>query len=174
MRWFNHAAVAGALAAVVEPGAVPLAMLGATAPDWLEFVIRAVRGRPVKHRTVTHVLTSWLVAVVFFAAVWDFHGYGLAFACGGLIHWFQDSLTVTGVPVTWWSDRRTTLLGGRMRTGDVGEYVLTGVIVLVCAGIIAARDPDGGYLPFFRNWPGLYSAGLVDGYEWRAHRFEWF
>ncbi|NMG17684.1 metal-dependent hydrolase [Aromatoleum bremense] len=174
MRWWSHAGTAGALAAVVDPGAVPLAMLGATAPDWLEWVGSAVAGRKIRHRTVTHVLTSWAVAALFFAAVWDFRGYGLAFAAGGICHWLQDSLTVTGVPVSWWSDRRTTLAGGRLRTGGVAEYVITAAVVVVCAAVVWARGPEGGYLPFFRDWPGLYRSGLVDGAEWRSHRFEFF
>lgn len=174
MRWFNHVAVAGSVAAVIDPGMVPLAMLGATAPDWLEWVSGAVLRRKIKHRTVTHVLTTWLTAALFFGLVWDYRSWGLAFALGGLCHWLQDSLTVTGVPVTWWSDRRTTLLGGRMRTGGIGEYILSAAVVAVCAGLIFMRGPESGFLPFFRNWPELYRAGLVDGAEWRAHRFEWF
>ena len=174
MRWFNHAGVAGSVAAVIDPGAVPLAMLGATAPDWLEWVIGAIRGRPVKHRTSTHILLTWVRAALFFGLVWDWRGQGLAFALGGCCHWLQDSFTVTGVPVSWWSDRRTTLLGGRLRTGSIGEYIITAVVVVACAAIVSARGPGGGYIPFFRNWPGLYKAGLVDGAEWRAHRFEWF
>ena len=38
MRWFNHVAVAGSVAAVIDPGMVPLAMLGSTAPDWMEWI----------------------------------------------------------------------------------------------------------------------------------------
>lgn len=74
MRWFNHAGTAGAIAVVVDPGTVPLAMLGATAPDWLESVSGTVLRRKIKHRTVTHVLTSWLVAATFFGWVWDVRG----------------------------------------------------------------------------------------------------
>lgn len=170
----NHAAQTGAITAVIDPGLVPVAILGATAPDWLEWVIGAIRGYPVKHRTTTHVLLSWVVLAVFFGVLWDFNNYGLAFAIGGICHWMQDAVTITGVPVTWWSDRRTTLLGGRLRTGAVGEYVVSAVVIVICAGIVSARGPERGYLPFFRNWPSLYAEGLVDGAEWRKHRFEWF
>jgi inner membrane protein len=175
MKWFSHAGVAGSVAAVFDPGAVPLAVLGSTAPDWLEYLAAAL-GHRIKHRTSTHVLTSWLTAAAFFLVVWDYRGFGLAFALGGCCHWLLDSLTVTGVPLSWWSDRRTTLLGGRMRTGGMGEYVLTGAVMLVCAGVIWAKGESlaGGYIPFFRNWPALYQEGLVDGAEWRARRFEWF
>ena len=53
-------------AAVIDPGMVPLAMLGSTAPDWLEWIGGTAAGRKVKHRTVTHVLLTWLTAAAFF------------------------------------------------------------------------------------------------------------
>jgi inner membrane protein len=37
MRWVSHAAIAGSLAALAHPAAVPVAILGSTAPDWLEW-----------------------------------------------------------------------------------------------------------------------------------------
>ena len=52
--------------------------------------------------------------------------------------------------------------------------LLSAAVVAICAGIIFMRGLESGFLPFFRNWPELYRAGLVDGAEWRAHRFEWF
>ena len=159
---------------MAAPGRGGEGQTSATAPDWLEWVSGAVLRRKIKHRTVTHVLTTWLTAALFFGLVWDYRSWGLAFALGGLCHWLQDSLTVTGVPVSWWSDRRKTLLGGRMRTGCIGEYLLSAPVVAICAGIIFMRGLESGFLPFFRNWPELYRAGLVDGAEWRAHRFEWF
>ena len=50
-------AIAGATTAVVAPPMVPVALLGSTAPDWLEWVFKAV-GRRVKHRTVTHYVAG--------------------------------------------------------------------------------------------------------------------
>ena len=94
----------------------------------------------------------------------------LWFALGGAIHWICDALTISGAPVHWWSDRRATLFGGRVRTGSASEYLITGLIVLVCALVIwSRRDEHGaGFIPYFYNWPSLYEAGLVDGAEWRA------
>ena len=57
MRWFNHVAVAGSISAVIDPGMVPLAMLGSTAPDWMEWV-GTTASRKVKHRTITYVLMT--------------------------------------------------------------------------------------------------------------------
>jgi inner membrane protein len=55
MRWVSHAAIAGSLAALVHPAAVPVAILGSTAPDWLEWVAKLL-GMHVRHRVQTHYL----------------------------------------------------------------------------------------------------------------------
>ena len=55
MRWVSHAAIAGSLAALVHPAAVPVAILGSTAPDWLEWALK-VLGKRIKHRQETHYL----------------------------------------------------------------------------------------------------------------------
>ena len=44
---------------------------------------------------------------------------------------------------------------GRMRTGGMGEYILSGAVLLICSLVV-------------------FMQGLVDGAEWRARRFEWF
>lgn len=54
------------------------------------------------------------------------------------------------------------------------QDALSGVVVLACGLDVVADGPDSGVVPAFRNWPQLYREGLVDGAEWRAHRFEWF
>ena len=40
MKWINHIAIAAATTAVISPPLVPLAVLGSTAPDWLEWTPR--------------------------------------------------------------------------------------------------------------------------------------
>jgi inner membrane protein len=42
-----------------------------------------------------------------------------------------------------------------MRTGGMGEYILSGAVLLICSLVV-------------------FMQGLVDGAEWRARRFEWF
>ena len=49
MKWINHLAIAGATTALVAPALVPVALLGSTAPDWLEWVLEKLGGRKVKH-----------------------------------------------------------------------------------------------------------------------------
>lgn len=115
MKWVNHLAIAGATTAVASPALVPVALLGSTAPDWLEWVLRAV-GQPVKHRTVTHYVLAWALALAFALILWDFHGLLAAFAWGG-VGWVEpcaggcadrDGCPVCAAfrpafPPVWWS-----------------------------------------------------------------------
>ena len=174
MKWISHVAIAASICAVCNPAAVPAAILGSTAPDWFEWILNAARQRKVKHRGVTHYLAAWVLAMLAAVLIWDWRGLLFWFAAGGTVHWVCDALTVSGAPLGWWSDRRTTLLGGRVRTGSVLEYVITGAVVLICAVIIWTRRPDQGFLPYFMDWAGLYRSGIVDAAEWRAHRWEIF
>lgn len=172
MKWFSHLAIGGATAAVVSPALVPLAMLGSTAPDWLESVA-AFSGRAVKHRATTHYLAVWLLAL---GACWllDPTGLATAFAYGGVTHIFCDAMTVSGVPFSPYSKRRFHLFGGRFRTGDPAEYVIAFAVVAVCAAVSLLFSGSGGWYPFFYDWAGLYSEGVIDGSEWRANRFRFF
>lgn len=173
MKWVNHVAIAGAVSAVWRPELVPVAVLGATAPDWLEWGLR-LAGYRIKHRTVTHYVTSWAFGLFFGLWVWDWHHAIAAFCAGGLSHVFCDALTVQGVPLGWWSDRRFHLFGGRLRTGGLGEYFIAGGVVAACLGLaLLTRHFDGGFSPFFFDWPQLYQEGLIDGAEWKKNRFRW-
>jgi len=176
MKWISHIVIAGAVTAPFNPAGVPIAVFGATAPDWLEWVLQAV-GKRVVHRTVTHYLASWLLGIGFALVVWDFHGLLFWFSVGGLLHVFCDSLTVSGVPLGWWSSHRFHLFGARLRTGEPAEYFVVGG-VLVCMALVGwsmGKWGVGGYdfMPFFYDWGGLYDEGLIDGWEWRQNRFRW-
>lgn len=173
MKWINHLAIAGATTALISPPLVPVALLGSTAPDWLEWVLKAV-GRPVRHRSVTHYVLGWVIGLAFALSLWDFHGILTAFFWGGLTHVLADSLTVTGVPFSPHSDRRFHLFGGRLRTGEAGEYVITWALVAVCIGLGQFLYSSGDWYPFFYNWPDLYDQGLIDGKEWKDNRFRFF
>ena len=63
MRWYNHMLIAAAPAAVIAPRLIPVAILGLTAPDWLEWLAKLAR-HPVQHRGPTHWLAAWLLAFV--------------------------------------------------------------------------------------------------------------
>lgn len=172
MIWFNHSLIAGAACAVVEPRLVPVAVLGATAPDWLEKVAN-VFGARVPHRGPTHFLAAWFAAVCFALAVWDYQHVLLAFTLGGLSHILTDALTVSGVPVGPWSDRRFHLFGGRIRTGEPAEYGIALAFVGLCVLLMQLLGTGlaGGFAPFLYDWGGYYQSGLIDGSEWRTNRF---
>ena len=170
MKWVSHAAIAGAIAAFIDAKLVPAAALGATAPDWLEWAL-AFAGHKVKHRTVTHYLSVWLLIAAFGAFVWDYRGLITAFALGAASHWLCDALTLQGVPLGWWSDRRVHLFGGRIRTGSAAEYLIAAGAVIAAAMSSWNMRGDAGFMPFFVDWGELYDRGIIDGSEWRANRF---
>lgn len=69
---------------------------------------------------------------------------------GQRVHWFCDALTVSGPPVGWWSDRRITLFGGRVKTGSMAELAITVAIVAPCAIVIyTKREVPGSLSPSF-------------------------
>lgn len=163
--------IGAAVCAVFNPAAVPAACLGSTAPDWLETLEGRITGRRVKHRAHTHWLAAWAVGAVFAFAIIDWHGWLYWFCMGGVLHWIGDALTVQGVPVGWWSDRRVHLAGGRIRVGGAGEYMAAAFVVVVCAFVIYATKGVSGFIPFFYQWGVMYEKGIIDGHEWRANRF---
>lgn len=174
MKWVNHIAIGASLAGVWRPELIPLAVAGATAPDWLESVPALVGKRKPAHRTVTHIVAYWVLALAFGLWVWDFHGIVAAFALGGLSHVLCDSLTVMGVPLFWWSPERSTFFGAPFKTGKPGEYVFTGLVVAGClALVLLTRSWSGGYTPFFPDYADMYKRGVIDAAEWKAHRFDW-
>lgn len=174
MKWVNHATVAGAVTALWRPELVPLAVAGSTAPDWLEGALRML-GQEVKHRGPTHYLAHWAGALGFGLWLWDGQGAVTAFAAGGLSHVLCDALTVQGVPLGGWSDRRFHLFGGRLKTGQAGEYWVAGGVAALCLAIaLLGRAAEGGFSPYFVDYAGLYRRGMIDAKEWRENRFRWF
>jgi inner membrane protein len=176
MKWFSHITIAASVAAVVSVPLVPVVILGATAPDWLERVYKLVtHGRRLRHRGATHYVAAWLLGSLFGYFVADYHGILTAFCFGGLSHVFLDACTITGVPFSPLSDRRVHIFGGRIRTGDNAEYLVVLVVFMLCAGFaIVTRHYTNDFAPFFYDWGGYYQKGLVSGYEWKENRFHYF
>ena len=114
---------------------------------------------------------------MFAMALWDFRVLLGVFAWGGLSHVLADSFTVTGVPFSPFSDRRFHLFGGRLRTGDSGEYGVAWGIVGVCVVLALLFKPHSGgsgWYPFFYDWNGMYQSGVVDAKEWKDNRLKFF
>ena len=134
MTWLTHTLIAVSIAGPLC-GSLPATALGATAPDWLEWLISALFRRRVRHRWHTHFFLVWLGGfggALALALAWP--GPVTAamawFAFGGLLHVFCDALTISGVPLAPWSLTRFTLAGGRIRTGDPGEFVIAGLMLV--------------------------------------------
>lgn len=175
MKWVNHVLIAGAVTAVYDVRLVPPTVIGATAPDWMEWVLKIIR-RPVKHRTVTHYLSVWTlawIATLFLTPDGLISTLVTAFCWGGVTHILTDAMTVSGVPLSPYSTRRFHLFGGRFRTGEPVEYGISAVVVFGCIGLMNLI-PGGGFAPFFYDWAGLYAEGIIDAHEWRTNRFRIF
>lgn len=123
--------------------------------------------RKFKHRGVTHWLVNRIVAVIFSWLAWDSRNLGLAFSLGGLWHILTDAMTISGVPVGPWSDRKIYLFGGKLKPGSPTEYLVSAVVVLICA-VIAWHKPSTEFVPFFYDWLQYYNEGLIDGKEWKT------
>lgn len=138
MKWINHVLIAGSITAVYDVKLVPPTILGATAPDWMEWVLKFF-GRPVKHRTVTHYLSVWFIAWIAAVFLMPEESIGTlvaAFCWGGVTHVLTDAMTVSGVPLSPYSTRRFHLFGGRFRTGEPVEYGISVVVVFCCIGLM--------------------------------------
>ncbi len=186
MKWYTHLSIAWAVAAPF--GGAPGALLGATAPDWLESLGN------FRHREETHALALWALItgaglLLFLSPLPDFLGFHLFwFGLGGVLHWLGDALTASGVPLTPWSKYRVTLLGGRLRTGQPAEYLIGLGFLLLSFFFLGWKTP--WFTPSAR-WHCLLTRAdwceasrqmttiggeeipLASPYEVRRHRFEW-
>jgi inner membrane protein len=177
MKWINHGIIAGSTTAVIEPMLVPVAVIGSTAPDWLETIANKFLKLGFEHRQETHYLVFWLLFTLFFGFFWDINGIFTAFFWGGLTHILADSLTVSGVSLYPNAESRFKLFGGRLRTGDRQEYFFSFTIFLICVLIILATNHsvnNSAFVPFFYNWGEMYHAGIIDASEYKANRFRIF
>ena len=174
MKWVNHILIAGAATAIINPAAVPFAVLGATAPDWIETVSNRFLGTHFKHRQETHYPVLWLGGIGFALLLWDYNGFLFWFCFGGLSHCLTDAMTVSGVPLGPWSDRRFHLFGGRFRTGDPVEYMISFAFCALCVVVHNSLSTGSGFMPFLFNWGEYYDQGLISGKEWKENRFKFF
>jgi inner membrane protein len=174
MKWVNHMLIAGAIAVPFNPAGAVTAVIGATAPDWLEYVLKVLGVRGIKHRGVTHYFVYWVIGV--FATFFiDWHGLIFWFAFGGMSHILCDALTVSGVPFGPWSDSRFHLFGGRIRTGQPTEYFVALFVVVVVAFFMHLHNPTQmGFIPFFYDWYSYYEEGLIDASELKRNRLNFF
>ena len=151
------AGIAPASAAYVTAGFIPaiaawaFTIVGSTAPDWLEFpkeVKKKVNGkimtvlvRRIPHRTITHTISVWVLAMAFFyISLAGTHAYsipqllpiisaiGLGFSYGGVIHLLGDIPNKQRIPIF------TKFDGVSLSLWKSGEFEKT--LVFIC-GLIS-------------------------------------
>ncbi|CAA6827678.1 MAG: Unknown protein [uncultured Sulfurovum sp.] len=105
----------------------------------------------------------------------DYHNFIFWFGIGYLTHWFADSLTVSGVPLGPNSKHRIHFFGGKFRTGDPIEYVISfGLLLLVLLIVkpdLEKIEEEYSYNPYFTEYGKLYDKRIIDEKEYHDKRF---
>lgn len=179
MTWKSHAAIATAVTIPFNPALLPAAVAGSTAPDWLEWVANFF-GLHFEHRKQTHYLIVPVVLILLSFIV-DWNNVVFWFGIGYLTHWFADSVTVSGVPVSPWDSKKIHFFGGALRTGEPMEYVYSfGILalsVLVFQPMLfhfKAGDEEIKFNPYYMQYRKLYEKKIIDQKTMLENRFKLF
>lgn len=180
MTWKSHIAIGSAICLPFNPTALPLCILGSTAPDWIEWILKAF-GYRCQHRKETHYLIIPISIILLAWLVIDFKNMLFWFGMGYLSHWLADSLTITGVPISPLDKNNFTLLGGRLRTGEPLEFIIA-FGFLACSLFLAKpsidsvinRTDERIFNVFFMDWKTLNDERVIDNKEYLEHRFKFF
>lgn len=177
MMWRSHFIIGATLPIIVgDYGGAVAAVIGSVAPDYLEELPRVWGGRKIAHRTTTHVMVYWIAAVLVLMSLASWSTLPMWWAWGGLSHVLADSLTPMGVPIFPTQKHRTNFLGGAIRSGSAGEYVIMAVCVVFAtlAFRFSGTDETRGFMPFFPDYFKKYDEGVIDAHELKENRFRWF
>lgn len=178
MTWKSHIAIATAVTLPFNPSALPVAILGSTAPDWSELILKFF-GINVAHRGATHYLIVPL-AFLLFSAFIDFRSLVFWFGIGYLTHWFADSLTIMGVPLSPWDNSRIHFFGGKLKTGEMLEYIIAFSLLAVSITIakpilnnFSFGEPTE-FSVFSMDYSKLNEENIIDRKEYLEKRFKFF
>lgn len=142
MKWYNHKAVGAGVSLLfgLPLSGVFITIVSSVLPDVVEFGV-------LKHRGLSHAW--WIYALLYVVSVAILPKYSIYFsfiALGILIHLICDALTMMGIPLSPFSDKRIAFKF--FKTGSVTEYIVVSVIMLICLYIffktgssISAKDP---------------------------------
>jgi len=178
MTWKSHTAIAAACVLPFNPAALPLALLGSTAPDWSEWILKFF-GVKIQHRGATHYIIVPL-AIILFSAVFDYRSLIFWFGIGYLTHWFADSLTVSGVPLSPWDNNRIHFFGGKLKTGEMMEYIiafsLLAMNVTIAKPMLNHLDftQSSAFSVFGMDYEDLNEKNIIDNQEYLEKRFKFF
>jgi len=179
MTWKSHIAIATAITLPFNPAALVVSNLGATAPDWLEQILKFF-GIHVEHRGATHYLIVPIIIIVI-SFITDYKNMLFWFGVGYLSHWATDALTITGVPISPWDTSRVHFFGGKLRTGDTLEYVIA--FSLLAMSITVAKpmlnffkteETEVSFNVFNMDYGDLNKKNVIDNKEYLERRFKFF
>jgi inner membrane protein len=184
MTWKSHIAIATAIALPFGTQYLPFAILGSTAPDWIEWILKFF-GIHIEHRGATHYLYIPIL-IILFGALFGY-GFILWFGIGYFTHWFADSLTISGVPISQFDNNRIHFFGGKIRTGETTEYVISFSLLLISALIftpnynnllnsIKKEDTQEAYKfnLYFIDYRELHEKKIIDNKTAKENRFKLF
>jgi len=176
MTWKSHIAIATAITLPFNPMMLPASILGSTAPDWIEYILKFF-GVRVRHREETHYLYIPVLIIFFSFAITS--NIVFWFGIGYLTHWIADSMTISGVPVSQYDSHKIHFFGGRLRTGDIMEYIiafgLLAVSVLIVKPSIDTIDPKTPtFNAYYMNYRELYDNKIIDEKTMKENRFNMF
>lgn len=177
MTWKSHVAIASAICLPLNPPALPFAIIGSTAPDWLESVLPPLIGRKLTHRKETHYLIIPII-IILIAILIDYKSFLFWFGVGYLTHWFADALTITGVPVSPLSRHNVTLFGGKIRTGDFIEYIIAFgflfAVLFIFKPSLNIFETERSFNAYLMDYSYLNDNKIIDNKEFLEKRFKLF
>ncbi len=165
MKWLSHISIGVCVSTVLSPSNILFSAVGSIAPDVLETLMK------FKHRQEGHYFAIWVIGI---GLGFISENYWFSWFCvGGFLHVLGDAMTMAGVPVGWWSRHRIHLLKAPFKTGEKQEYVVVAMVIIVT--LLSLKF--GGsqiYVPFFYDWYKYYNEGIVDAFELKKNRLNFF
>jgi len=180
MTWKSHIAIATACVLPFNPAALPAAIVGSTAPDWSEWILKFF-GIKVQHRGATHYLIIPL-GIIAASYIFDIKHLLFWFGIGYFTHWFADSLTISGVPISPYDNSRIHFFGGKLRTGEMMEYIIA--FSLLAISVTVAKPALNSLLNisnsahvfnvFSMDYEDLNEKNIISNQEYLEKRFKFF
>jgi inner membrane protein len=188
VTWKSHIAIATAVTIPFNPSALGVAILGSTAPDWSEWVLKFFSVN-IQHRGATHYLIIPLSIIIFSFIFGDIlmklEELIFWFGIGYFTHWFADSLTISGVPISPWDTSRVHFFGGKLKTGDMLEYIIS--FSLLAMSVTVAKpmietvysfgigdEYKNSFKVFSMDYQDLKDKNIIDAKELLEKRFKFF
>ena len=113
--------------------------------------------------------------------MFDFKDMIFWFGVGYLTHWIADSLTIAGVPLTPWDNNKIHLFGGKLKTGEMPEYLISFGMLLFALLVFNPtqkyfknEDSPVEFNVYYIDYTDLYDHGIIDEMTYKEKRFKLF